>query len=43
VFQEAKEEEVLVYLRSKPTGKYVRRVWFLYELLTEKTSAKRAD
>jgi len=25
------------YVRSKPTGKYARRLWFLYEFLTGKT------
>ncbi len=34
LFQELEAEELLVYLRSKPTGKYARRLWFLYELLT---------
>ena len=27
-------EELLAYVRSKPTGKYARRLWFLYEFLT---------
>jgi len=26
--------ELLDFVRSKPTGKYARRLWFLYELLT---------
>lgn len=26
----------MAYVRSKPTGKYARRVWFLYEFLTGK-------
>ena len=29
-------EELLAYIRSKPTGKYARRIWFLYEFLTGK-------
>ena len=29
-------EELTAYLRSKPTGKYARRIWFLYEYLTGK-------
>jgi len=37
VFQKAEEEEILEYVRSKPTGKYARRLWFLYEFLTGKT------
>lgn len=34
VFQAAAPEEVLAYVQSKPTGKYARRLWFLYEFLT---------
>ena len=34
LFQEVAEEDVLEYVRSKPTGKYARRLWFLYEFLT---------
>jgi hypothetical protein len=37
LFQKAGEEDLLEYIRSKPTGKYARRVWFLYEFLTGKT------
>ncbi len=37
LFQEVAEEDVLEYVRSKPTGKYARRLWFLYEFLTGKT------
>ena len=36
LFQVVEEAEILKYVRSKPTGKYVRRLWFLYEFLTEK-------
>jgi len=31
------EEDFLEYVQSKPTGKYARRLWFLYEFLTGKT------
>lgn len=34
LFQEIAESEMLAYVRAKPTGKYVRRAWFLYELIT---------
>jgi len=37
LFQKAGEEDILEYVRSKPTGKYARRLWFLYEFLTGKT------
>jgi len=37
LFREATEEDFLEYVRSKPTGKYSRRLWFLYEFLTGKT------
>jgi len=37
VFQKAAEEDLLEYVRSKPTGKYARRLWFLYEFLTGAT------
>ena len=36
LFQKASEKDFLDYVRSKPTGKYVRRLWFLYEFLTGK-------
>jgi Fic family protein len=36
LFQVVEEAEILAYVRSKPTGKYVRRLWFLYEFLTGK-------
>ena len=29
-------DELLQFVRSKPTGKYARRLWYLYEFLTEK-------
>lgn len=37
LFREVSEEDLLEYVRSKPTGKYARREWFLYEFLTGKT------
>ena len=37
LFQETAEEDLLAHVRSKPTGKYARRLWFLYEFLTGKT------
>jgi hypothetical protein len=37
LFQKEMEEDFLEYVRSKPTGKYARRLWFLYEFLTGKT------
>ena len=37
LFQEVKEKDILEYVRSKPTGKYARRLWFLYEFLTGET------
>jgi len=37
LFQKVREEDILEYVNSKPTGKYVRRLWFLYEFLTGET------
>ncbi len=37
LFQKAAEEDVIEYVCSKPTGKYARRLWFLYEFLTART------
>ena len=39
LFQESVEEELLEYIRTKPTGKYARRLWFFYEFLTVKLLA----
>jgi hypothetical protein len=36
LFQVVPMEDVLNYVKSKPIGKYARRLWFLYELLTGK-------
>jgi len=37
LFQAVAEHDVLDYIRSRPTGKYARRIWFLYEFLTGRT------
>ncbi len=37
LFQEISEVELLDFIKSKPTGKYARKVWFLFEYLTGKT------
>ena len=37
LFRVVDGRDFLNYVRSKPTGKYARRLWFLYELLTGKT------
>ncbi len=34
IFQQPVEDELLAYIQSKPTGRYARRLWFLYEFLT---------
>jgi len=34
LFQKVPPEDFLSHVRSKPTGKYARRLWFLYEFLT---------
>lgn len=34
LFQKVGMEDLLEYIRSKPTSKYARRIWFLYEFLT---------
>ena len=36
LFQVIAMEDVLDYVKSRPIGKYARRLWFLYELLTGK-------
>lgn len=36
IFTRISENELVEYIRSRPTGKYARRIWFLYEFLTEK-------
>ena len=37
LFQEVAGEDIFEYVHSKPTGKYARRLWFLYEFLTGET------
>jgi len=34
LFQQPVESELLSYIQSRPTGRYARRLWFLYEFLT---------
>ncbi len=34
LFAVVSQNELTAYVKSKPTGKYARRVWYLYELLT---------
>ncbi len=34
LFQKVEKDDFLAYVHSKPTGKYARRLWFLYEFLT---------
>jgi hypothetical protein len=34
LFEKANPNDVLKHIRAKPTGKYARRIWFLYEFLT---------
>ncbi|MCL2303987.1 MAG: Fic family protein [Planctomycetaceae bacterium] len=35
IFQSAPKSEFESYIASKPRGKYARRLWFFYEMLTE--------
>ena len=34
LFDSVAPDEITAWISSKPTGKYTRRIWFLYELLT---------
>ena len=34
IFDAVAETEIVDYIKSKPTGKYARRIWFFYEFLT---------
>jgi hypothetical protein len=36
-FKFVSESEIIDYIQSKPTGKYARRIWFIYEFITGKT------
>ena len=33
IFDAAGSAEITAYVKSKPTGKYARRIWYLYELI----------
>ena len=37
IFDAVAEDELVDYIKSKPTGKYSRRIWFFYEFLTGHT------
>ncbi|GMT43298.1 MAG: cell division protein Fic [bacterium] len=36
IFEHVPKEDITEYIKSKPTGKYSRRIWFFYEFLTGK-------
>lgn len=36
IFEKVSQDELTEYIKSKPTGKYARRIWFFYEFLTGK-------
>ncbi len=36
IFEKVSLEELIEYIKSKPTGKYTRRIWFFYEFLVAK-------
>lgn len=36
IFKKVSQDELTGYIKSKPTGKYARRIWFFYEFLTGK-------
>ena len=36
IFEKVSLEDLTGYIKSKPTGKYARRIWFFYEFLTGK-------
>ena len=36
IFKKVSQNTLTEYIKSKPTGKYARRIWFFYEFLTEK-------
>jgi Fic family protein len=36
IFQKIEEQELIEHIKTKPTGKYVRRLWYFYEFLTNK-------
>ncbi len=36
IFDAVAENELVDYIKSKPTGKYARRIWFFFEFLTDR-------
>ena len=36
IFEKVSQDELTRYIKSKPTGKYARKIWFFYEFLTGK-------
>jgi len=36
IFQQIDENELIHEIKSKPTGKYIRKIWYFYEFLMEK-------
>ncbi len=36
IFEKVSLDDLTEYIKSKPTGKYARRIWFFYEFLTGK-------
>lgn len=36
IFDAVAETELVDYIKSKPTGKYARRIWFFFEFLTDR-------
>lgn len=36
IFEHVPKKELIEYIKSRPTGKYARRIWFFYEFLTGK-------
>ncbi|MXZ16836.1 MAG: Fic family protein [Rhodothermaceae bacterium] len=36
IFDAVAEDELVAYIKSKPTGKYTRRIWFLFEFLIDR-------
>ncbi len=34
LFEKVEKKDIEEYVKSKPTGKYVRRLWYLYEFIT---------
>jgi Fic family protein len=36
IFEHVSQKQLTEYIKSRPTGKYARRIWFFYEFLTGK-------